>query len=200
MYVYLLRCENLYKIGYAMDVRKRVSEIQSMVPFHVELVSSHTTSQARKTERLLQMLYSDKVVRGEWYSLTDEDVQKFSELASSLPKLENALDLSLDAKREATKTRIDKIKTANELNVAMVGIKEFQKRLHDSFPVSDNDITIVTKRGIPTYSVVTVSSLEKPNILSSNDEAVVAALSSVDWTRKVVYENKKGVKKDANTD
>ena len=72
--VYVLRCGDLFKIGYSRDVRSRVMAINAQSPVDVEHVITIHTSNARHLESLLHRSFADKRVKGEWFRLSDEDV------------------------------------------------------------------------------------------------------------------------------
>ena len=77
-YVYVIRQteENLYKIGYTKnsDIAKRLSQLQTANPYRLEVVGSfQCTGQA--TEKTLHSLFSEQCKRGEWFSLSLQDVQ-----------------------------------------------------------------------------------------------------------------------------
>ena len=82
MAVYLVRNQGFYKIGYSNDPYKRMAELQIGNPTPIELVG--TISGSITDERRFHDLFKEKRVSGEWFSLSDEDVQVF---LSSSPNL-----------------------------------------------------------------------------------------------------------------
>ncbi len=75
--VYLLKAlvdgKDLYKIGCSSDIGKRFMGLRSSYPVNVELLHSIVSSTYQEAERAIQQRFSDKWVKGEWYSLSPED-------------------------------------------------------------------------------------------------------------------------------
>ncbi len=72
--VYILQCKNNYKIGVGRDVGIRVKQIQTASPFDVEHILTIPTPDPYPLESYLHKLFANKRVRGEWFALTDEDL------------------------------------------------------------------------------------------------------------------------------
>ena len=73
-FVYLLHCNGAYKIGHAKVVDKRVSQIEPVMPYPVEVVFSIPTSDRFLMEAELHAHFRDRRLRGEWFALDEEDV------------------------------------------------------------------------------------------------------------------------------
>lgn len=74
-FVYLLRAENgTYKIGRARNVQQRLHDIAKFVPFRVELMHVIATPDMPRLESRLHRCFADRRVNGEWFALTDTDV------------------------------------------------------------------------------------------------------------------------------
>lgn len=75
--VYVIRAGRYYKIGISEHIRKRLSAIQCHNPIRVLLLFGiKTTPQRRqKTEERLHAHFREKKVRGEWYELSEDDLQ-----------------------------------------------------------------------------------------------------------------------------
>ena len=82
MAIYLARNQGCYKIGYSNDPVKRLAELQVGNPSRIELVG--TVSGTIVEEKKLHDLFKGKRVSGEWFALSDEDVES---ILSSSPKL-----------------------------------------------------------------------------------------------------------------
>lgn len=77
-YVYLLKTpENIYKIGVAKDVDKRIKSLQTGCSDKIELVDKFLSNYPFKIESTLHRKYYDLKVNGEWYYLTNENVSNF---------------------------------------------------------------------------------------------------------------------------
>lgn len=71
--IYIAKCQEFYKIGHTTgDAEHRLSALQTGNPFRVELIGTipGTVSQ----ERNLHGRFAHKRERGEWFRLTQEDV------------------------------------------------------------------------------------------------------------------------------
>lgn len=73
-HVYLLKCGDKYKIGVSKNVTRRVKELDNK-PFKVEVVAKSPKSiYALYHEAFLHEKYDKKRVWGEWFKLTQKDV------------------------------------------------------------------------------------------------------------------------------
>ncbi len=73
--VYLLHSENgFYKIGRTSDGSSRLSYLTEKLPINIELVHQFRSDTPTKTEKNLHDRFSEKRIKGEWFSLSDEDV------------------------------------------------------------------------------------------------------------------------------
>lgn len=78
--IYLAKCQEFYKIGHTTsDPLQRLSTLQTGNPFRVELVG--TVPGTIGQERNLHYQFAHKRERGEWFKLSQEDVDSI--LASS---------------------------------------------------------------------------------------------------------------------
>jgi hypothetical protein len=93
-FVYLMRGDsNLYKIGAARDVQRRVNGL-TMLPFQIEVVHTIATVDMWRLERGLHQCFVERHTRGEWFALTDQDVQLISEIeaVTSVEEIDEVLD------------------------------------------------------------------------------------------------------------
>lgn len=74
--VYLIRANGIYKIGVSKNVRQRVKEIQSRVKCPVELI--HSFPGWVSAESTLHGIYRNQRLQGEWFDLTNIDVQEIT--------------------------------------------------------------------------------------------------------------------------
>lgn len=79
-YVYLLKCQDFYKIGIATDVHKRISGMQTGSPYTILLVASVEVDNPLALEKELHAMYSHRHHRREWFALTEEDVNAIRSL------------------------------------------------------------------------------------------------------------------------
>lgn len=74
-YVYLIKSSTGYwKIGHSKTPENRMKTFGVMLPFEVEYEHLIPTTNMFMAETILHTKFSDKRVRGEWFSLTDDDV------------------------------------------------------------------------------------------------------------------------------
>lgn len=75
-YVYFIQMENtdLYKIGKAADVRKRLFGIQSNNPYKLTVYRVLEAANSSDLERKLHSLLEKHRQRGEWFSIEDKQI------------------------------------------------------------------------------------------------------------------------------
>lgn len=74
-YVYLLWAENgFHKIGMTRNIESRAIQLFDNIPLKTEIIHYFQSHSCYKAEKKLQNYYSDKNVKGEWFNLTEEDV------------------------------------------------------------------------------------------------------------------------------
>lgn len=82
-FVYLVQSPTgAYKIGRTKNPDNRMATFGVLLPFEVEYVCLIATEDMHTLERELQGKYSNKNIRGEWFSLTPEDVDYMKGLAN----------------------------------------------------------------------------------------------------------------------
>ena len=82
--VYLICAEfesrRLYKIGYTRrPIEKRIKEIKTGNGHEIYLVSSFKSKWGTKIESQMHRTFKSKKINGEWFDLTDEEVESFIE-------------------------------------------------------------------------------------------------------------------------
>lgn len=73
--VYLIQFLQWYKIGCSADLDMRIRNIEQNLPDDVKLVHVWACKNYRRLELRFHNMYRTKRVKGEWFVLTDEDVQ-----------------------------------------------------------------------------------------------------------------------------
>jgi excisionase family DNA binding protein len=84
--VYLLHMGPYYKIGYSNRPIQRVAELCGMLPVRPILIALIVVEYAAALERSLHKRYGNVRANGEWFCLTDEDVQFLIKLQRCAPK------------------------------------------------------------------------------------------------------------------
>lgn len=67
--VYLIKCCQFYKIGASAQLKKRLSSIQTAIPFDIEFIDSFVSCDVFQDERRLHSLCAEFNVKNEWFAL-----------------------------------------------------------------------------------------------------------------------------------
>jgi hypothetical protein len=78
--VYFLISELGVKIGCARNTKKRIQQIDGILPFETDLMHIITTSDMFGVEHAFHFYFSDKHIRGEWFDLNEEDIEMIKKL------------------------------------------------------------------------------------------------------------------------
>lgn len=79
-YVYLMEGGGYYKIGLSTRPPQRSFNITPKMPFEVKLVHVIESDNARKLETELHQQFGDRHLRGEWFNLAQDDIERFRNL------------------------------------------------------------------------------------------------------------------------
>lgn len=82
-YVYLIQCQQFYKIGSANNVNRRLSELSTGNPFPIKLIAFFDFEDAFFVESKLHKEFSSVRRNGEWFELSDQDIDRFIFLCTS---------------------------------------------------------------------------------------------------------------------
>lgn len=77
-YVYMIRCHDLVKIGIAVDVNGRLMELQVGNPYELELLGCWRSEDAIRDEDLIHSHLDKYRVRGEWFKLPKEIMDRIT--------------------------------------------------------------------------------------------------------------------------
>jgi hypothetical protein len=82
-WIYLMKDEanGYYKIGHSKNAEARERTLQSEKPTIVMLYKTHGNV---NIEKELHKIYDEKRIRGEWFSLTEDEVKGFPELVETI--------------------------------------------------------------------------------------------------------------------
>ena len=78
-YIYLIKSNNLYKIGRAKNLKSRIKTYQTENPFGIEVIFQKEVDDYIGTEKDLLTRFENKRERGEWFKLNNEDIQWIKE-------------------------------------------------------------------------------------------------------------------------
>ena len=82
-FIYILKAitpDNHYKIGRSKDPVNRIETMGVKLPFPLEPIHQFPTSDASRAEKQLHEQYEDKRVNGEWFALSDSDVETICQI------------------------------------------------------------------------------------------------------------------------
>lgn len=69
-YIYVLSCDNEYKIGYSKDVAQRVKTLQTARSTPIKILYTMRVQDAEKAERFLHSVCIGDRKGGEWFDLS----------------------------------------------------------------------------------------------------------------------------------
>lgn len=76
-YVYVLKADNnLYKIGRAKQLDKRILQLSVQLPYDLVLVASIESDDYANLEKELHNTFTNKRKRGEWFDLDEDDIAR----------------------------------------------------------------------------------------------------------------------------
>lgn len=78
--LYLIKCQQYYKIGVAADVESRLAQLSTGNPFPLEVETVYTFDNAEVVERAIHQKLKSKRVRGEWFELSYDDTVELHQL------------------------------------------------------------------------------------------------------------------------
>lgn len=75
-YIYILKFEKYYKIGKTININKRLEIISPEMPEKPKIIRSYKSGNIDKDEKYLHEIYKEKRTNGEWFLLSDDDLQE----------------------------------------------------------------------------------------------------------------------------
>lgn len=64
-----------YKIGFAVDLAKRLRAYNTHLPYEPIIIKTIQSSNMRETEKFLHDKFKSKLIRNEWYKLDSDDIE-----------------------------------------------------------------------------------------------------------------------------
>ena len=83
-FLYLIKCNEFFKIGVAGNVESRLAALQTGNPYQLSLESCYEFDNASIVEQCLHQKFSTKNESGEWFSLDKADLQQFEQICNLL--------------------------------------------------------------------------------------------------------------------
>lgn len=132
-YVYVIATDQgAHKIGMAVDVAKRVKDLAGMVPHPIEVVVSIATDDRRLLEQRLHECFADRRLRGEWFALTETDLDALMAIGPEVPsdQIDDTIDnlslvvnmpVSIELSTREDIPEIVRLKDHDKLSFAQIG-------------------------------------------------------------------------------
>lgn len=73
-FVYLMKCNEFYKIGISKNPDKRLEHITPLMPYKTELIHTIATENMKELEAFLHEQLAHCRVNGEWFKLPDDEL------------------------------------------------------------------------------------------------------------------------------
>lgn len=111
-FIYVVKAGELYKIGFSKTPRKRFRTFRTGSPIPLEIVLTMRTPHYKIVEQMLHDHFAAKRVHGEWFALTESDIEYVKSLDSVGRSLrsrayDNAYKDAFDAARAEGATRTE---------------------------------------------------------------------------------------------
>lgn len=88
--IYILKCDSYYKVGISATVKKRLKDLQIGNPRPIEIVCLYPLPEnknkefAEKIESLIHRGFACKHVSGEWFLLSNADIQQIDRVCRAI--------------------------------------------------------------------------------------------------------------------
>ena len=80
--VYLLKCNDRYKIGRTTNLSKRFFAKVGMCPYPIQLIWYFYINEHAVLEKSLHRIFKEKRIHYEWFLLSDDDVESIKKITS----------------------------------------------------------------------------------------------------------------------
>ena len=77
--LYLIKCQDFYKIGITNDIEDRLAQLSTGNPFDLEIIVAFEFENASFIEKSLHQKFSEQKVKNEWFSLSEKDIQEIKD-------------------------------------------------------------------------------------------------------------------------
>jgi hypothetical protein len=109
-YLYLIKCQQYYKIGVANDVQSRLAQLSTGNPFELEPLTVSGFDNASAVETVLHQRFAAKRQRGEWFSLNSDDVATIDKIiillgGTSAPDITEVDECEIEQAEETQETQ-----------------------------------------------------------------------------------------------
>jgi len=77
-YLYLIKCQQFYKIGVANDVKSRLAQLATGNPFDMQTIAIYAFDNASVVEASLHQAFAGLRKKGEWFQLLEGEIDDFN--------------------------------------------------------------------------------------------------------------------------
>jgi len=74
-YIYVIKSQDNYKIGVTNNIKTRTKKYITESPHKIKVIISAKANDYLNKERFLHNYFKESRIRGEWFSLTEQDIQ-----------------------------------------------------------------------------------------------------------------------------
>lgn len=121
--LYLIKCNEYYKIGIATDLDSRVAALQTGNPYPLVVIACFRYHNAGVVEKAIHQKFADIRALGEWFKLGDGDVEDFLTLCRMLGGYEAIVSDELVSEAE--------IEEAEEIGSYAPTIEDVKRLMND---------------------------------------------------------------------
>jgi hypothetical protein len=89
--LYIIKCNDFYKIGVANDLGSRLASLQTGNPYPLVVIASFEYPNAGFVERALHQAFAGARALGEWFKLGEADLEKLIILCKGLGGIETGV-------------------------------------------------------------------------------------------------------------
>jgi len=83
-YLYIIKCQQYYKIGITQDMESRLAQLSTGNPYPLDVEVVYAFENAEPVERAIHQRYKANRQRGEWFSLDYDDLKNIHSICLSL--------------------------------------------------------------------------------------------------------------------
>lgn len=124
--LYLIKCNEFYKIGVANDVESRLAQLSTGNPYPLEVKVVYRFENAEIIERALHQKFIDNRIRGEWFRLSYEDQVELHKICLMLGG--SAFEYS---GQQVTNELIEEAEEAGEVGEYQPTIEDVERIMND---------------------------------------------------------------------
>lgn len=95
-YVYIIETKHGYKIGQTKDWRKRINQIDNAMPINIDRKIIIKCNQYKSKEKVLHYTLTDKRIKGEWFLLSESDIEYIIDIEKSENEIRGILPAGID--------------------------------------------------------------------------------------------------------